>query len=78
MKKTAGGFLPLIYVDRKGAKPLYSHVYEGFRAAIVGGKLRAGERIPSTRALCSELKIREFRCLKRMLNFWQKAILRAA
>jgi GntR family transcriptional regulator/MocR family aminotransferase len=57
MKKTASGLSPLIYVDRKGAKPLYSQVYEAFRAAIVGRKLRAGERIPSTRALCSELRI---------------------
>ena len=57
MKKTASGFSPLIYVDRKGAKPLYSQMYEAFRAAIVGGKLRAGERIPSTRVLCSELRI---------------------
>ncbi len=57
MKKTASGFSPLIYVDRKSAKPLYSQVYEAFRAAIVGRKLRAGERIPSTRGLCSELRI---------------------
>ena len=57
MKKAATGFSPLIYVDRKGAKPLYSQVYEAFRAAIVDRKLRAGERIPSTRALCSELGI---------------------
>src|SRR5208283_2008542 len=57
MKKAASGVSPLIYVDRKGGKPLYSQVYEAFRAAIVDRKLRAGERIPSTRALASELGI---------------------
>jgi GntR family transcriptional regulator/MocR family aminotransferase len=57
MKKTASGFLPLIYVDRKPGKPLHSQVYDAFRAAIVGRNLRAGERIPSTRTLSSELRI---------------------
>jgi GntR family transcriptional regulator/MocR family aminotransferase len=57
MKKAASGFSPLIYVDRKAGKPLYSQVYDAFRAAIVGGNLRAGQRIPSTRALSSELRI---------------------
>src|SRR5712691_11360557 len=78
MKKAASGFSPLIYVDRKAGKPLYSQVYDAFRAAIVGGNLRAGQRIPSTRALSSELRISRIRYLTRMLSFWRKAILRAA
>src|SRR5713101_2687267 len=57
MKKTAGGFSLLICLDRKTGKPLYSQVYDEFRAAIVGRNLRAGERIPSTRSLASELGI---------------------
>lgn len=57
MKKTAGGFSPLIRIDRKAGKPLQSQVYDAFRAAIVSRALRAGERIPSTRALASELRI---------------------
>src|SRR5258708_24778529 len=57
MRKTPSGFSPLIYVDRKGDKPLYSQVYDAFRAAIVARNLRAGERIPSTRSLASELGI---------------------
>ncbi len=57
MKKTASGFSPLICLDRKAGKPLYSQVYDAFRAAIVGGYLRARQRIPSTRALSSELRI---------------------
>ena len=57
MKKAASGFSPLISVDRTAAKPLYLQVYDAFRAAIVGRNLRAGERIPSTRALASDLSI---------------------
>src|ERR1700686_4130663 len=57
MKKTAGGFSPLIRIDRKAGKPLQSQVYDAFRAAIVSRALRPGERIPSTRALASELRI---------------------
>src|SRR5258708_7369422 len=57
MKKTASGFSPLIGLDRRAGKPLYSQVYDAFRAAIVSRNLRPGERIPSTRALCSELRI---------------------
>jgi GntR family transcriptional regulator/MocR family aminotransferase len=56
MKKTPS-FSPLVYVDRKGDKPLYSQVYDAFRAAIVARNLRAGERIPSTRSLASELGV---------------------
>ncbi len=57
MKKTASGFSPLMYVERKAGKPLYLQVYDAFRGAIVGRNLRAGERIPSTRSLASELRI---------------------
>jgi GntR family transcriptional regulator / MocR family aminotransferase len=57
MKKTASGFSPLIRIERKAGKPLHSQIYGAFRAAIVGRNLRPGERIPSTRALASELQI---------------------
>ena len=57
MKKAASSFSPLISVDRSAAKPLYSQIYDAFRAAIVGRNLRAGERIPSTRTLALELGI---------------------
>ena len=57
MKKTASGLSPLIRMDRNAPKPLYLQVYDAFRAAIVSRGLRAGERIPSTRALSLELGI---------------------
>jgi GntR family transcriptional regulator / MocR family aminotransferase len=40
-----------------GARPLYAQIYDGYRSAILEGRLRAGQRIPSTRALARELGI---------------------
>ena len=57
MKKVPGGFSPVIAVDRQAAKPLHKQIYDAYRAMIVGRNLRAGQEIPSTRALASELGI---------------------
>ncbi len=37
--------------------PLYVQLYEGLREAILGGRLRAGVRLPSTRGLSAELGV---------------------
>ena len=37
--------------------PYYKQIYDGYRAAILGGQLRPGDRLPSTRALAAELTI---------------------
>jgi GntR family transcriptional regulator/MocR family aminotransferase len=57
MKKVSSGFSPVIAVDRKDPKPLHKQIYDAYRALIVGRSLRAGQQIPSTRALASELGI---------------------
>ena len=57
MRKAASGFSPVITLDRRDDKPLYKQVYEAFSAAIVGRSLRAGQRVPSSRALALELGI---------------------
>ena len=57
MKKMLGGLSPVIAVDRKAAKPMHRQIYDGYRATIVGGNLRSGQQIPSTRALALELGI---------------------
>src|SRR5207253_3821060 len=57
MRKVASGFSPVIAVDRRSSKPLHKQVYEAFCAAIVGRNLRAGQRVPSSRALAVELRI---------------------
>src|SRR5580704_9678524 len=60
MKRVPSGILPLIVVDRKAPKPLHRQVYDAYRAAILDGSLRPGQRIPSTRVLASELRISRF------------------
>ena len=47
----------MIAVDRAAKKPLYRQLYEGYRDAIVEGRLRAGQRLPSTRTLAGELGV---------------------
>lgn len=48
---------PVIAVDRKTRKPLHKQIYDAYRGVIVGRSLRAGQLIPSTRALAFELGI---------------------
>ena len=57
MRKVASGFSPIIAIDRKSLKPLHRQVYEGFRLAILGHNLRAGQKLPSTRSLAMELRV---------------------
>ena len=44
-------------IDRAGGVPLHRQVYDGLRQAILGGMLRPGQRVPSTRALAAELEM---------------------
>ena len=47
----------VIQVDRTSSKPLYRQLYDGYREAIVEQRLKAGDRLPSTRSLAAELGI---------------------
>lgn len=57
MKKAGAGISPIISIDRKAHKAIYQQIYDAYRSAIVGRTLRAGQRVPSTRMLASELGI---------------------
>jgi GntR family transcriptional regulator/MocR family aminotransferase len=57
MRKAPPGILPVIAVDRSAARPLHRQIYEGYRDAIVERRLRAGQRLPSTRTLARELSV---------------------
>jgi GntR family transcriptional regulator/MocR family aminotransferase len=57
MTRVPSGILPPVSIDRRSATPLYRQVYDGYRDAIVLRRLRAGERVPSTRDLARELGI---------------------
>lgn len=47
----------LLLTVARGAAPLQAQVEEGLRAAIRSGRLGAGERLPSSRALASDLGV---------------------
>jgi GntR family transcriptional regulator/MocR family aminotransferase len=57
MGKVSEAIAPVIAVDRKAAKPLHKQIYDGFLSAIVGGNIRPGQRVPSSRTLGVELGI---------------------
>jgi GntR family transcriptional regulator/MocR family aminotransferase len=56
MRRTPA-FPPLVAIDRRSGRPLYRQLYDGYREAIVDGRARPGQRLPSTRALAAELGI---------------------
>jgi GntR family transcriptional regulator/MocR family aminotransferase len=57
VRRTPVGILPVIEIDRRAAAPLYRQLYDGYRQAILDRRLRAGQRLPSTRSLAGELRI---------------------
>ena len=44
-------------LDPHSATPLHRQLYEEIRAAVLAGRLAAGARLPSTRALAADLHI---------------------
>src|SRR5579864_9052427 len=60
MKRIASGILPLVAVDRTLSTPLHRQIYDGFRSAILEGRFRRGQRIPSTRVLAAEIRVSRF------------------
>jgi GntR family transcriptional regulator/MocR family aminotransferase len=48
---------PAVTIDRRERAPVYRQICDGYRDAIVAGRLRPGERVPSTRGLAEELGI---------------------
>ena len=57
MKRVLATFVPLIALDKRKKCPIYRQVYDWFRTAITEGRLRPGQRVPSTRSLAVELQI---------------------
>jgi len=56
--KTAGpDVVSYIPFERGSSVPCYRQIYEGYRAAVLSGRLRPGQRLPSSRALAAELGI---------------------
>jgi GntR family transcriptional regulator / MocR family aminotransferase len=50
--------VPLVLsIDPRSNTPLHRQLYDEIRAAVLGGRLSAGARLPSTRALAADLAI---------------------
>jgi len=56
-KLTPEILLAFISIDRESSSPKYLQLYAQIRDAVVNGKLKPGERMPSSRALALELGI---------------------
>jgi GntR family transcriptional regulator/MocR family aminotransferase len=57
MKRIPATFIPLIMLDNRAKAPIYRQLYDGLRTAINEGRVRPGQRLPSTRAMAAELQI---------------------
>jgi GntR family transcriptional regulator / MocR family aminotransferase len=57
MKRVPATLVPPVSFDRHHRTPIYCQLYEWFRAAIIDGQLRPGQRVPSTRNLAVELQV---------------------
>jgi GntR family transcriptional regulator/MocR family aminotransferase len=55
--RISASYFPPIALDARAETPKYRQLYEWFRRAILDGQLKPSQRVPSTRALASELKI---------------------
>lgn len=55
--RSPDGISPVIAVDRGVRTPLHGQIYESYRTGILNGSLSPGQRVPSTRALASELGV---------------------
>jgi GntR family transcriptional regulator/MocR family aminotransferase len=51
------GSLLTVALDHSAAEPMFRQLYDELRQAILGGRLRPGDRLPSSRALADELDI---------------------
>ena len=56
MPRVAASLLPPVTLETRGA-PLYRQLTDWFRSAILDGRLKAGQRVPSTRSLAKELGV---------------------
>jgi GntR family transcriptional regulator / MocR family aminotransferase len=57
MKRPPEGLGPAVAVDRRLLLPLHRQIYDGYREAILDGRLRPGQRLPATRTLAQELRV---------------------
>ena len=47
----------MVHLDYRDARPIYIQIVDGFRAQILAGVLKSGEKLPSVREMATELSI---------------------
>jgi GntR family transcriptional regulator / MocR family aminotransferase len=57
VKRPPDGLGPIVPVDRSRGEPIHRQLYEGYRDAILAGRLGPGQRLPSSRALAEALSV---------------------
>ena len=57
MKRVPATLVPPIMLDRRNKSPIYRQLYDWFRSAVIEGRMRPGQRVPSTRSIAAELQI---------------------
>ncbi len=55
MRRASSGLMPIVALDRKANRSLQGQIYDALRAAIVGGELKPGQLLPSSRRLAAEI-----------------------
>ena len=57
MKQLDTTFIPPITIETGAKRPIYGQLYDWLRAAIADGRMRPGQRLPSTRSMAAELQV---------------------
>src|SRR5437867_1507558 len=57
MRRPPDGLTPVMSLDRRLRTPLHRQIYEGYRDAILDGRLAPDQRLPSTRTLAADLGV---------------------
>ncbi|MBA3273577.1 MAG: GntR family transcriptional regulator [Chthoniobacterales bacterium] len=78
LKTELRGIASVIRVDRRAKKPLHRQIYDSFRHRIIRRELRAGELVPSSRALARELRVSRLPVLNAYAQLLAEGISKAA
>src|SRR5262245_54742185 len=67
-----------ITFDQRSSKPLHKQLYDELRSAILTGRLKPGERVPSTRTLSQSLGVSRTTVTQSYEQLLSEGYLRAA
>ena len=76
VKRAAGALLSAIRIDHASSRLLATQIVSSIRDIILTGGLRAGDRLPATRTLASDLGVSRTTMVdvfERLTAFWKAA-----